>query len=506
MSLSKEIYSELESIVGKEHISDKQHVLAGNRAKTPDYPFEFKSAEAIVRPGSVEELQAVVKLCNKYGIIYAPMVSGVMPTAFASRPNTIIVQLSRMNKIVEINEEDRYVILEPGVRHVQLYPELRKRGFSYTAASVGPGGSVLANFSSTSGDHHTQYGSSRANRYLLGVEMILPNGEIIRTGSLQTNSGWFCPDGPGPSLRGIVKGYCGNHAQFGIITRIAIAIDPCKGPSELDMGGVSPHHHVRMNTPLSKVFVFKFDNIDQIKDAMLRLGEAEVGSTVLKYFYLPATLMMTDSANHFWQKWEEETKEELRMTMVVHLATRSEAEMEYEETIVNDVVSEIGGMRIKPEIEAWWEEHMDFFMIVSRLQSVLRLGGGWAPLKLASDSVSHICDVGKGLGTFIHNFTDTGKLFDAPEDYQIIPMEYGHFAHIELLIMWDRDDREKVMGVGEFRAACTQYDLENHMHGEMPNLHGPATAKNGPLYSNYHYWLPKLKEAFDPNNVANPML
>ena len=169
MSLSREIYSEFEAIVGSEHISDKPHILAGNRAKTPDYPLEYKSAEAIIRPGSVEELQAVVKLCNKYGIVYAPMVSGVMPTAFATHDNTVIVQLSRMNRIVEINEEDRYVIIEPGVRHVQLYPELRKRGFSYTAASVGPGGSVLANFTSTSGDHHTQYGNSRANRYLLGV-------------------------------------------------------------------------------------------------------------------------------------------------------------------------------------------------------------------------------------------------------------------------------------------------------------------------------------------------
>ena len=64
MSLSREIYSEFEAIVGSEHISDKPHILAGNRAKTPDYPLEYKSAEAIIRPGSVEELQAVVKLCN----------------------------------------------------------------------------------------------------------------------------------------------------------------------------------------------------------------------------------------------------------------------------------------------------------------------------------------------------------------------------------------------------------------------------------------------------------
>lgn len=505
MSLSREIYSEFEAVVGSANISDKPHILAGNRAKTPDYPLEYKSAEAIIRPGCVEELQAVVKLCNKHGIVYAPMVSGVMPTAFATHDNTVIIQLSRMNKIVEINEEDRYVIIEPGVRHVQLYPELRKRGFSYTAASVGPGGSVLANFTSTSGDHHTQYGNSRANRYLLGVEMILPDGEIIRTGSLQTNSGWFCPDGPGPGLRGIVKGYCGNHAQFGIITRIAIAIDPCRGPAELDMGGVSPHHHVRMNKN-SKVFVYKFENLDNLREAMLKLGEAEVGSTVLKYFYLPATLMMTDSANHFWQKWEEETKEELKMTMVVHLAPRSEAELEYEEAIVREITEPLGGVRIKRDLEAWWEEHMDFFMIVSRLQSVLRLGGGWAPIKLASESVTHICEVGKNIGNFITKYTETGKIFDAPEDYQIIPMEYGHFAHIELLFMWDRENPAAMKGVGEFRAECRQVDLDKNLHGEMPGFLSPSALELGPLYSNFHIWLKQLKEAFDPKNVARPML
>ena len=57
MSLSREIYSEFEAIVGSEHITDKPHILAGNRAKTPDYPLEYKSAEAIIRPAVLKSFR-----------------------------------------------------------------------------------------------------------------------------------------------------------------------------------------------------------------------------------------------------------------------------------------------------------------------------------------------------------------------------------------------------------------------------------------------------------------
>jgi hypothetical protein len=506
MVLSNEAYRELAAIVGERYISAKQHILAGNRVRTPEIPFDYHSAAAILLPGSTEEVAAIVKVCNKYGISFIPFVSGVLPDAYANRAGTVLIHLKRMNRILEINEEDRYAVIEPGVRHIQLYPEVRKRGLSYTAAAVGPGGSVLANFTSTSGDHHTQYGTSRANRYLLAVEMVTPEGEIIRTGSLISGCGWFCPDGPGPGLRSIVRGYYGAHGQLGIITKAAIGLDPCKGPAEYRVEGISPHHRVIFDSDLSRVFVFNYDNIRNVCDAILALGEAEVGSTVQKYFYLPLTLMMTDSANDFWKKWTGGYKEALSMPLVVHLAARSVREREYEEKILFDVARETGGKRLPEELENWWTEHMDYFMVVSRLQSVLRLGGSWMPLKLGAESVQHICDVGQSIGEYIYEFTETGKIFDAPENYQIIPMEYGHFAHIELLYMWDRTNPASLKGAGEFRARSREEDLRRHFHAEELGCLNAVMEQLGPLYSNCHVWMRKIKESFDPQNVANPML
>ena len=497
MSLPRAVYAELESIVGSRNISEKEYILAGNRAQTPEIPFPHRSADAIVLPSSTEQVAEIVRICNRHGVRYVGTVSGGIPTAYATEENTILIHFKRMNRILEINEKDRYAVVEPGVRHVQLYPEVRKRGLSYTAAAVGPGGSVLVNIACTGGDHHNQYGSSRPTRYLLGVEMVTPEGEILRTGSLEAGAGWFCPESAGPSLRGVVKGYSGNAGHIGIVTKCAIALDRCKGPAETRSEGVSPHSRIYMDGGCSRVYVFNYSSIQDVGRAMLALGESEVGATVQKYFYLPLSLMMTASANEFWEKWGQ-FREAFPMPLVVHLAPHSVRELEYEEKILFDVIRETGGVRLPRDLEKWWEEHMDYFMIVSRLQSVLRLGGSWLPIKTGGESVRHLCDIGDSISGFIHDFTDTGKIFDAPQNYQIIPMEYGHFASFELLFMWDRLDPNSFRYMQEFCTVSRETDLKNHAHSMTAGGYGKAGEALGRLYCNCHLWAGRIREAFDP--------
>jgi len=76
-----------------------------------------------------------------------------------------MLQMKRMNQIEEINVEDRYAVIQPGVRQGQLFTELMKVGLTYRLRG-GPAGSVLANFACSSGDNHGQHGASRTNRYL----------------------------------------------------------------------------------------------------------------------------------------------------------------------------------------------------------------------------------------------------------------------------------------------------------------------------------------------------
>ena len=507
MSLPRNVYEELEAVVGKEYISDKEYILAGNRAPRPGGVKVGKPA-AILLPATTEEIQQIVKICNKYGISYIAVALSCFITAYPNpkSENTIILCLKRMDKIVEINEEDRYVVIEPGVRHAHLRPELIKHDLSYTVASVGPGGSVLANFSSVSGDNHNEHAASHANRYLLGVEWVLPTGEIVRTGSLATDGGWFCPDGPGPSLRGVVKGFCGHKGNMGIITKIAIGLDKYHGDPHMEVEGHGGFMKTRVSQDCSRVLVYKFDDLDGMRDAMLEIGKAEVGVTVIKQFYLPLALMMTHSANEWDELWNDgEYQDEMGKALIVYLAPWTPEELAYEEKVVLDIFEETGGVPVKEKYKNWFDDHMEFFVICTFLQRVLRLGGGWAGFKQAQDSLHHMFEIASYIPDQFEGFTGPGKIINSPYSFQIIPMEYGHLAHIELLYEWDLTVPGVMQYVREFRRRSSESDREHGLHSEMPGGSISQLNSMGPLYSNFHIWAMQMKEAFDPNNVANPM-
>jgi hypothetical protein len=447
MSIPANIYKMLEDIVGPEYISDKEYVLAAYRHAGPGGRGQQAGPGAIVLPGSTEEVQAIVKLCNKHNVKYAAIVS-LFSVGRIGQPGMVFLNLQRMNRILEINETDRYAVIEPGVRHVQLKPELMKRGLNYPTASVGPGASVLANFI-TSGDHHMQHGASRVNRYLMATEWVMPNGEILKVGSLGNNAGWFCPDGPGPSLRGLIKGWNGWSGGFGIVTKIAIGLDVWKGPAVMPGEGHSPSYTVRMPPDKHKVYIFKFPTAEKLRDAMLEMGKAEIGNAVLKYFYATECSLTTTSANEFFEVWNSGLyQRELPLALWVYLATASPEEMQYEERVMWDIVKEMDGQPVDESIRKKYDDNIDhMFIIVSFLQRVLRLGGGWAGVKLGGDSVSHMFQVAGAIPEFLNEFIDKKMIIDAPNNWQIIPMEYGHLAHIEMLCFYDvtQPDHPNVM-------------------------------------------------------------
>ena len=116
MSLSRNIYTQLEAVVGAENISDKEYILAGNRNRTPEYPFEYHTADAIIMPGSTEQVRDIIRICNQNDICFVTTVSGASADAYPNRGGTLLIDLKRMNQIIEINTEDGYAVIEPGVR------------------------------------------------------------------------------------------------------------------------------------------------------------------------------------------------------------------------------------------------------------------------------------------------------------------------------------------------------------------------------------------------------
>ncbi len=495
MSLPQYIYKVLEEIVGPENISDKEYILAAYRHPGPGNLQRPPGPAAVILPGSVDEVQKIVKICNRYGLNYTAMTS-LLSLGRVAQAGFVLLNLQRMDRIIEINEEDRYAVIEPGVRHVQLKPELMLRKLTYPTASVGPGASVLANFI-FSGDHHMQHGASRANRYLLGVEWVTPAGEILRVGSLAHGAGWFCPDGPGPSLRGLIKGWHGWGGSFGVITRIAIGLDVWKGPRVMPGEGHSPSFKVRLPQDRHKVFIFKFPTLDRLRDAMIEMGKAEIGCAVLKFFYATEAVLTTESANAFLELWNSGLyQRELPRALWVYLATATPEEFQYEERVMQDIIRENEGEPVEESIRQKYDDNIDhMFIIVSFLQRVLRLGGGWAGVKLGGDSVNHMFEVAKSIPEFIDEFIEKKQILDAPFNFQIIPMEYGHLAHIELLMFYDLNSPDSQKIPLAFMQKSAETDIKHGFHAATP---AGDLEKLSPLYSNFNTWNKKIREAFRP--------
>ena len=131
MSLPSHIYKMLENIVGEENISDEDHILAAYRHKSSQGGRIPASPDAVIMPENTEEVQSIVRICNRYDIKFKAIASLFGVGGIANQPGLLIISLRRMNRILEINEEDRYAVIEPAVRHVQLKPEVMKRGLSF---------------------------------------------------------------------------------------------------------------------------------------------------------------------------------------------------------------------------------------------------------------------------------------------------------------------------------------------------------------------------------------
>ena len=81
-------------------------------------------------------------------------------------------------------------------------------------------------------------------RNVLGVEWVLPTGEILRLGTAGTGAGWFSADGPGMSLQGLMRGQWGAMGALGVVTKVAAKLYDWCGPETLNYVGDAANYHI----------------------------------------------------------------------------------------------------------------------------------------------------------------------------------------------------------------------------------------------------------------------
>jgi FAD/FMN-containing dehydrogenase len=173
----------------------------------------------VALPVSTEEVQALVRICNRQGLKYKAFSTGWGAWCGPTTDNVVQIDLRRMNRILEIDEKNMYAVVEPYVCGAQLQAEAMKVGLNTHIIGAGPNCSPLASATSGWGVGHDGIYMSYSPRNLLGLEWVQPTGEILRLGAPGSGKGWFCGDGPGPSLRGTMRGYFGALSGMGVFTK-----------------------------------------------------------------------------------------------------------------------------------------------------------------------------------------------------------------------------------------------------------------------------------------------
>jgi glycolate oxidase len=179
------------------------------------FTIEKNSPDVVVFPRTAQHVSSIVKICNKAGVPFLPrgagtsLAGGCLPVG-----GGVMIVLTRMREILEINVRDRYAVVQPGVVNVWLTQALKGTGYHYAPDPSSQGACTIGgNVATNSGGPHTlKYGVTV--NHVLGVEAVLADGRIMQIGGP-------AEDPPGLDLVGAIVG---SEGTLAIVTKVWVRL------------------------------------------------------------------------------------------------------------------------------------------------------------------------------------------------------------------------------------------------------------------------------------------
>jgi len=478
------VKTKLREIVGPEHFSDAPEVLS-------TYSRDFSLVPAgvpsyLVKPKTVQEVQKIVQLANKNMLPVVPTSSSVhFNGAAIPKQGGIMVDLTRMNRILEIDEFNRRVRLEVGVTWEQATKALAKKGFRLMMPlAPHPLRSVAIDHLEREVITNTEYDYGEP---LQSMEVVWPTGEIFRTGSASVNgypdspSKGANPSGPGLDFYRLLQGAQGT---MGIVTWANLKIEYLPA--------------------MDKVLLAPVEDLEYIINFLYRVLRLRVGQECL-------LLDNTELAALIADEWPDDF-ENLRATLppwtlvlvLSGMARRPEGRLKYEQNILDGVIkNEFLGVKLADSLPG-------FPGIGKKLFSQLRqpwpknkpywkhryLGGCQSIFFIARPNMAP---------QFVDLMETLAAQYGYPSDDiggYIQPIEHNRACQVQFDIFYDPAsdvELELVRGLysDAIRALAGEGALFTRPYGELADLvYESATG--------YATALRRVKKVFDPNNIMNP--
>ncbi len=446
----------IEKIVGEENFTAAKEDLI---CYSQDASLHRHMPEIVVRPQNSEQVSSILKLANHERIPVTPRGGGSGATA-AALPiiGGILLDMSAMNRIISINIEDQLAIVEPGVIYDILNEELMKYEFFFppdpsSGAACTIGGMVNTN---SAGNRTLKYGSTRD--YTLWLEVVLPSGEIIHTGSKTLKS---------VSGLDLTRLFVGSEGSLGVVTKIALKIWPL--PQDYSTA------------------IFIYESIESLAKSAASVRKAGIIPEMMEFMDIKTTNLSFDYADI------KGIPEGYFMLIDVG------GTMEYVTKIVDksfEICREEGPIYSEKTLDKDYREKFisarkAALPSLARLRPSVMLEDCAVPLSKLSEGVSKIEEIPKKIG---QDKIDLG--------------DFGHIGDGNLHPTFVFDERVEDERNAYLRGLDMLYkDIVLPLGGSITAEHGIGITKapyieleHGPAVK----WMRSIKKLFDPRFILNP--
>jgi glycolate oxidase len=448
------IKESLREIVGEENLTDS---LIDLIAYSKDAS-EFKQRpDAAVWPVNRDQISAILKLADKEKL---PVIARGAGTSLAGlavpQKGGLILDLGRMDQIIEINIEDRLAIVQPGVVYDDLARALAPHGFFFppdpaSGAVCTLGGNVATNAGGIKG---AKYGTTKD--YVLGLEVVLADGQVLHTGSkcMKSVSGFD-----------LTRLFVGSEGTLGVITEITLKINP--------------------KPPLTQTAMATFDILEDAGRAVSEIMYSGILPSALEVVNQQTLMAINQNTDLNLPEVEallvaevdgytrEET--EFQLAKIIHIFEKNKA-------------STVRKAESQEEAEALWSARKSAYGVMARINYNLFV----EDLSVPMSKMAHILRV----------------ISDIAEKYDLKIPTVGHVGdgNLHPVISFDGTNSEQVKRVEEATEELFEKVIE--LGGTLTGEHGIGLAK-APLMPLEHEGVAmdvmrSLKRLFDPNNILNP--
>ena len=212
--MAEDILKALRAVVGVEHV-----IQEPERHQYTDYLQQYsRKPLALVSPANTQQVAKVVKLCCQYQLPLTPIAANTSLSAGALPvEGGVLLNMMRMNKILDIKPDDGYCVVQPGVINQVLADEVEKINFSYPPDPASRGSSTIGGniAHGSGGPRAVKYGTTKD--YILNLEVVTGEGEVLQTGSdtLKNSTGY-----------NLTALFASSEGTLGIITKCTLKILP----------------------------------------------------------------------------------------------------------------------------------------------------------------------------------------------------------------------------------------------------------------------------------------